>query len=206
MKKINQTDLNILIENHNLYLKSITDTNSKGQRLILDGVDFTNNDLSKLNFVDVYVTSSLFTSQMLQNANFGGSELYDCSFTNVVFDKCNFGKTILNYSVIAESKFLKCNLVEIETLECNFEKLLFNNCSLSGAFSNCTIKNAIFEECTFNYPEFWKCVIENSKIVNYDELDLKNIISNVNIGTIEEPIFVENQDALKYLESRLTIE
>lgn len=47
MKKINQTYLNILTENHNLHLKSLTDTNSKGRRLILDEVDFTNNDLSK---------------------------------------------------------------------------------------------------------------------------------------------------------------
>ena len=30
MKKINQTELNILIENHNIYLKTLTDIHKKG--------------------------------------------------------------------------------------------------------------------------------------------------------------------------------
>lgn len=114
---------------------------------------------------------------MFQNVNFRGSELYDCSFTKVVLDNCNFGKTILNYFVIAESKFLKCNLVELETLECKFK-----------------------------YPEFWKYVIESLKIVNNKDLYFKKIICNVNIGSIVEPIFVENQEAIKHFESRFTID
>ena len=48
MKKINQAELDIFIMNHNLYLKTLTDANKKGKKMILDEVDFTDNDLSKL--------------------------------------------------------------------------------------------------------------------------------------------------------------
>jgi len=86
MKKINQTQLNIFIQNHNLYLNTITDQNKKGERLILDEVDFTDNDLSNLDFVETYITSSLFKGNVFKNTNFGGAELHDCIFKDIEFE------------------------------------------------------------------------------------------------------------------------
>ena len=55
MKTISQIELNMLIEKHNRYLMTITDKKKDGDRLILDEIDFTNNDLSNLDFMDIYI-------------------------------------------------------------------------------------------------------------------------------------------------------
>lgn len=206
MKTIDQIELNMLIENHNTYLKTITDTNKKGKRLVLDAVDFTNNDLSSLNFVDIYITSSVFNSQVFENINLGDAKLYSCGFKDVVFKNCDFGKTTLDYTRIIDSKFFNCNLIDLETVESDFEGLFFNKCSFDGAFSNCMIKSTVFEECTFVSTEFWRCAIKNLKVCDKNgEWDLKRIIREVNIGTVENPLFVKGSQAIKYFESECVV-
>lgn len=66
MKTISQIELNMLIEKHNRYLMTITDKKKDGDRLILDEIDFTNNDLSNLDFMDIYITDSFFYHKYLK--------------------------------------------------------------------------------------------------------------------------------------------
>lgn len=203
MKKINQTELNMLIQNHNLYLNTLTDQNKKGQRLILDEVDFTDNDLSNLDFVETYITSSLFKSNVFNNTNFGGAELYDCIFKDIIFQNCNFGKTTFDYAMLIDSKLINCNLINLETLETQFEKLLFKNCIINSAFSNCIVKNVDFVECRFVSTEFWQCVIESLKFSSKKkDLDLIKLIKEINTGTIERPTFINGEEAVEYFKSK----
>ena len=207
MKKINQIELDKFIQNHNLYLKEITNVNKKGKRLVINEVDFTDNDLSKLDFVETYITNSLFKSKVFEDVNFGGAELYDCIFEDVIFRNCNFGKTVFNYTQIMQSKFLNCNLIELETIETCFEKLIFQNCDINGAFSDCIVKNVRFEECVFYSTEFWQCILEKLTFFSRKKiLDVKKIIKELNIGTIENPILINGQEAIKYFENKCTIE
>lgn len=206
MKKINQKELDILIQNHNLYLNTLIDQDKKGQKLILDEVDFTDNDLSNLNFVETYITSSLFKGNVFKNTNFGGAELYDCIFKDIVFEKCNLGKTIFNYAVLTNSKFSNCNLINLETLETQFEDLSFEKCVVNSAFSNCIVKNVIFEECSFVSTEFWQCIIESLKFSFIKkELDIPKLIKEINIGTIERPTFINGDKAVEYFRSKCKI-
>ena len=143
MKKIHQTELNSLIQNHNIYIETLTDIKKRGKKLVLDEVDFTDNDLSSLNFADTYITSSLFKSHIFKSNNFGDAKLYDCTFENVIFENCNLGKTIFDYSQITKSKFYMCNLLNLETIETCFEEILLNKCLINDAFSYCSIKEGI---------------------------------------------------------------
>lgn len=203
MKKINQTQLNIFIQNHNLYLNTISDQNKKGERLILDEIDFTDNDLSNLDFVETYITSSLFNGNVFKNTNFGGAELYDCFFKDIEFENCNFGKTTFNYTKFLSSKFINCNLIDLETLETQFEELLFENCFINSAFSNCIVKDVDFKDCTFASTEFWQCIIESLKFfMKKKDLDIIKLIKEINTGTIERPTFIKDQEAVEYFKSR----
>lgn len=203
MKTIGQKALNVLIEKHNEYLRTLIDTDKGGERLFLDNIDFTKNDLSELDFVDTYIASSFFSSQVFRNVNFGDAKLYSCIFKNMVFVDCNFGKTVLEYARIVGSKFINCNLIQLETLESSFEDVFFYDCVLDGAFSDCSLKDAVFEKCTFNSTEFWKCSLENMKFLNRDDQwDLKKIIQEINIGTDTNPIFIKGSEAVKYFESK----
>ena len=75
MKTIGQKALNVLIEKHNEYLRTLIDTDKGGERLFLDNIDFTKNNLSELDFVDTYIASSFFSSQVFRNVNFGDAKL-----------------------------------------------------------------------------------------------------------------------------------
>ncbi|ETT46689.1 hypothetical protein C162_19569 [Paenibacillus sp. FSL R7-269] len=203
MKKINQTELNILIQDHNLYLNTITDQIEKGQRLILDEVDFTDNDLSDLDFVETYITSSLFKGKVFNNTNFGGAELYDCIFIDTLFENCNLGKTALDYAIITSSKFSNCNFISLETYEAQFENSSFKDCLINSAFSSCIVKDVVFEECNFVSTDFWRCVVENLKISSKKkDIDLLRLIKEINIGTFEMPNLINAESAIEYFKSK----
>ncbi len=206
MKKIHQTELNSLIQNHNIYIETLTDIKKRGKKLVLDEVDFTDNDLSSLNFADTYITSSLFKSHIFKSNNFGDAKLYDCTFENVIFENCNLGKTIFDYSQITKSKFYMCNLLNLETIETCFEEILLNKCLINDAFSYCSIKRIEFIECTFSSTEFWQCIIKNMRIFTKDKkCDIKKCIKEINIGTIERPIIIKGETAIKYFENNCVI-
>lgn len=206
MKTISQIELNMLIERHNKYLKSLMDSKKRGERLLLDEIDFTCNNLSDLNFVDIYITSSYFSSQIFENKNMGDAKLYSCIFENIIFENCNLGKTVLDYARIVNCKFINCNLVELETLETSFEGVLFRNCTFNGAFSDCVIKNATFEGCIITSTEFWKCSIESLKVSNKtNQWELKKFIREINIGTITTPQYIKDSEAIEYFEKQCDI-
>ncbi len=207
MKKINQAELDIFIMNHNLYLKTLTDANKKGKKMILDEVDFTDNDLSKLDFTEINISSSLFKFKMFQNVNFADAALYDCTFVDTVFKNCNFGKSIFSYTKFINVTFQNCDFVDLETLDTQFIEVIFHNCRLDGAFSNCVIKQSKFEECTINSTEFWQCIIEDITIFSTNKsLNLEKYVRELNVGTMEKPIFMKGSEALNYFKDKCIIE
>ena len=205
MKKISQEKLNILINNHNLYFESMSSDDTKGIKLILDEIDFTDNDLSDLNFVEVYITSSLFKNMSFENINFGGSELYSCHFDNVTFNNANFGKTVLDYAEIKNSRFCNSNLSSIETYEAVFKNVIFECCEFNGVFSHSKVKNVIFSDCHFKGTEFWKCIIKNLEFINMRNFSIEYLIKELNTGTFENAKFISNKDAVNYFMENITV-
>lgn len=197
MKKIEQKELDLLINNHNLYMNSIHKNNTEGKRLILDAIDFSNNNLSQLNFVDVFITDSIFENLIFKNTNFGGAKLYGCKFNNISFKNVNFGKTELDYSIIINSTLDNCTLIKVSSNETFFENLCFQNCKLGDVFSNSVIKNILFEECIFNGVEFWECIINNITFKK-SEFKITDNIKNINKGSLEQPIIINGDEAINY--------
>lgn len=83
MKKIEQKELDLLINDHNEYLDSVQKNDSKGNRLILDEIDFSDTNLSRLRFTDVYITDSIFDNTVFEDVNFGGAKLFNCKLNNI---------------------------------------------------------------------------------------------------------------------------
>jgi len=203
MKKLKQKELDVLIDNHNKYIEALQNDESAGKKLILDEVDFSNNDLSKLNFVGVYITSSYFKSTILENVNFGGAKLYDCKFRNMTFKNVNFGKTELDFSLLRDSTFESCTLVKVNSNETYFQDLNFNNCTIDDVFSNSKIDQIRFENCKFNEIEFWECIISNLTFISSNFHT--DMISKVNKGTFDEPTIVKGKEAVDIFKSNSSI-
>lgn len=197
MKRIEQKKLDLLIKNHNLYMDSINKMNINGKKLILDEIDFSDNDLSQLNFVDVHITDSIFKNTIFNNVNFGGSKLYSCEFNNVTFKNTNFGKTQLDSSTIINSTFNNCTLVKVNSNDAFFKDLCFENCKLHDVFSYSIVKNILFEECEFNGAEFWECIISNLEFRN-SRFEIVDVIKRINKGTLEQPLIINGDEAIEF--------
>src|SRR5699024_8760741 len=107
MKQLKQKELDLLIDNHNKYIEALQ------------------NDESKLNFVDVYITRSNFKNAILENVNLGGAKFYECTFSNMTFRNVNFGKTVLDFSLLTDSTFDNCSFTKINSNETYFQDLNF---------------------------------------------------------------------------------
>lgn len=199
MKQLKQKELDLLIDNHNKYIEALQNDESAGKKLILDEVDFSNNDLSKLNFVDVYITSSNFKNAILENVNLGGAKFYECTFSNMTFRNVNFGKTVLDFSLLTDSTFDNCSFTKINSNETYFQDLNFNNCTMDDVFSNSKASHIQFENCIFNGIEFWECIISNLTFISsYFHTDM---ISKLNKGSLDEPIIVDGKEAISIFKS-----
>lgn len=195
-EKIEQKELDLLISDHNKYIDSAQKNELEGKRLILDEIDFSQNDLSRLNFVNVYITGCIFHNMVFENINFGGAKLYDCNLSNITFRNINFGKAVLDFSHIEHSTFENCTLRKINSNETKFEKIYFNSCKLDDVFAYSVLNDVEYENCEINGVEFWECIINNLKFIN-SEFDVNDSIKKINIGTLEQPIIVNGNEAVK---------
>ncbi|MGD7006908.1 pentapeptide repeat-containing protein [Metabacillus sp. 84] len=201
MEKIEQSELDSLINDHNKYIDSVQRNELEGNRLILDGIDFSNNNLSELNFLDVYITDSFFKNHVFENTNFGGAKLYGCKLNHIVFRKANLGKAEMNYSHVADCAFEKSDLIKVNSFETYFENVNFTSCIIDDFFSNSKINQVQFEDCKFGGVEFWECVTNNIKFKNHP-FNANDHIKRINKGTLEQPIFVDGNEAIKvFIES-----
>ncbi len=184
MKLINQIKLNKLIEEHNSYIETIKSKELRGKKLILDDIDFKDNILSELNFLETYISSSYFGNKTLEN---------------ITFINCDFGRTVLDYAKIINSKFINCNFNNLETIETQFEKIILEHCNINSMFSDCVVKDGKFINCIFYSIDFWQCILKNLKIYPLkNPFNVKEIIKKINIGTLETPIYIQNEEAVEY--------
>lgn len=199
-KTISQEELEHLIDDHNLYMDTI---GKKGKKLILEDIDFTGNDLSRLDFYGVFIVSSLFDNHTFKDKSFGRAELYSCIFKNTTFENCNLRKTVLSYVNVINCKFNNCNLLVLDTFETRFIDCLFEKCNMNGAFRHCLLKNIVFKECSFIPFDFWQSIIENVQFSNHELLDIPNMIENLNAGTFLRPQYLKGIDAVNHFKENI---
>ncbi|MEI3613631.1 pentapeptide repeat-containing protein [Pseudogracilibacillus sp. SO30301A] len=195
MNKMKQEELDLLIENHNKYIKALQNNETDGKKLMLDRIDFSNNNLSKLNFVDVYITDSIFNDTVLDGVNFGGAKIYDCKLNNMTFKNVNFGKAEFDFSYIKDSSFEDCFFTKVSSNQTLFENLYFKSCKINDVFSNSKINYIHFENCDFNGVEFWKCIVQGLQFTN-SNFDVDDMIRKINKGTLDEPVIVDGEEAV----------
>ncbi|UAC49981.1 pentapeptide repeat-containing protein [Bacillus aquiflavi] len=187
-----------------MYGFSKNKNDKEGKRLILDEIDFSSNNLSQLNFVDVYITDSIFCNTVFENTNFGGAKLYGCEFNNITFKNVNFGKVELDASKIVNSIFDNCTLIKVSSNETLFGNLCFQHCKLDDVFSNSIVKNILFEECDFNGIEFWECIISSLKFKK-SKFKVTDMKKNINKGTLERPVIINGDEAISFFKERSEI-
>ncbi len=79
----------------------------EGNKLVLDEIDFSYNNMSNAYFEGSYITSSVFRNNIFNGTDFNGIQMYDCKFFNVNFDNTTMVKADFKYCLVKESVFKK---------------------------------------------------------------------------------------------------
>jgi len=151
-----------LKRNDVIKLIALSSCNSEQNPLLLEGVDFTLEDLSRLN-----LNKSSFKRAILQNTKFNNADLSFCNFTNAKIDQTEFINANLSNVILPNSnkgnyssaKFenFNLNLADINPLKTSFKSATFFKSyfifyhldvykeDIKGKFK--LLANAVFESC-----------------------------------------------------------
>jgi len=114
-------------------------TSKLHEKKTFDNIDYSDQSLSKNEFIDCKFT----------NCDFSKSKLNDTDFINCDFTNCNFSLALLQNTGLKDIRFTKCKLLGIDFSCCNDFLFTVN-----------------FQDCIVDYSSFFKKKIKNTKFVN----------------------------------------
>jgi len=127
----------------------------------LVGPSFIGTIIKEIDFsLSKFESGDFLGAQVLQNANFIGSE----------FDKTSFSKTVFSGNVdFTGSKLKRTDFLETQFADVNFSESNLDMVNFSGITVQ---KNAIFDRAEFEKVEFFKANFQNN--VKFNEVDFRN--------------------------------
>ena len=153
-------------------------TSKLHEKKTFDNIDYSDQSLSKNEFIDCKFT----------NCDFSKSKLNDTDFINCDFTNCNFSLALLQNTGLKDIRFTKCKLLGIDFSCCNdfLFTVNFQDCILDYSsffkkkikntkFVNCSIKEADFAEVDLSMSMFDNCDLLNASFVrtNLEKTDFR---------------------------------
>lgn len=155
-----------------------------------------------------------------ENIDVSCAKIIDCTFRNTVLDNWDFYANILCYTrfeetEIVSSQFVKANLENTQFFNTTIKNVNFNKADFCGSsFTNvriencrliyCTFADIYLENVSFKGVDFEGAYIHNA--IFDDKTVLENVsglerayVININIGSIENPIYLKEKEALQWL-------
>lgn len=183
-------------EFHQVWLDSV---GREGEKLVLDEINLEGLDLSNFSFKEARLIECSFDSMSLEKGNFILTWLYSSTFRNAYLQGANFYKGYVSYadfsySNLRNSKFTDCESAETIFLGADLSNAELNVCYFSSVdFRNSKLDNANIEDSFFE-----DVLVKGVSFKNVKGIEKANIIS-INIGTSEEPITLDNEQAKRWI-------
>lgn len=108
LKTITQEELNIILKEHELWLKD----NTTGKRADLKWYDFRKMILKNKNFRKADLCWSNFQAAILDNSDFSEADLRYCNLCDTDCKGTNFSKSFLRFTIFGEANLRKANFTE----------------------------------------------------------------------------------------------
>ncbi|RJG21436.1 pentapeptide repeat-containing protein [Paenibacillus thiaminolyticus] len=183
-------------ELHQEWLESAGD---KGKKLVLDEINLESLFLSIFSFKEARLIECSFDGMNLEKGNFILTWLCSSTFRNACLQGANFYKgnvsyADFSYSDLKNSKFTDCESSETIFLGADLTNSELNVCYFDNVdFRNSKLDNANIEDSFFE-----NVLVKGASFRNVRGIDNANIIS-VNIGSPEEPINLNKEQAKKWI-------
>lgn len=195
----------------------------------LEKMNFSNSNLSKMQFYECFLFSINFSHANLSKGELAKTEIYDSLFNNVNAKKAEFGNAKIYNCNFTESKLQKtdfsfstlidCNLSNADLAGADFRNASIINSNLSGAnltdvnlsnadltgsnFSNTTLVNTDLTKAKLVATNFQDAKINNCRIYGASVWDLKGQIKeqkNIILTPPESPdITTDNIEVAQFI-------
>lgn len=129
--------------------------------------------------------------------------LYSTCFKEIEIVSSEFVKANLDYTQFVNTRIIDSNFSKADFIDSSF-----TNVRIEGSkFINCLFSDVCFKNVYFKGVDFDGAWIENvlfdSETILEDVLGLNDaFVKSINIGSMEEPVYLKEKEALKWLIDR----
>lgn len=201
MIKLSDKELHSKFAEHR---KWITTLGKGGVRLNLDDVDLRQNNINGKNLEQAYMAGCLFENMVIKGQSFYLSKLYSSSFKNSNLQEVDFTKADLSYADISNCHLQNVNFNHCDCIETNFYGSELVHVKMPGWFHKVDFRNAIIHDADVTYASFEEILVQGICLKDIKGIEEINGLS-INIGTMECPEILKEQEAIAWLKSRIDV-
>ena len=188
---------------HDLWVESI---GKSGTQLVLDEVDLQGIVTKEHHWDQSYLTCCLMQSSVLIEVDFYASEIHSCEFQNSTLNRGCFVKSNVSYSKFSGCQFDHVDLKKAFFASSEFRLALIDACLLWGVgFVDCDMSQCVFKNCDFEGIYFDNDCFGDCCFINVTNVD-KAYYSRINVGSLEQPVMLEGEEAIRWIKERVTTE
>lgn len=190
---------NDIVKQFELHKKWVETAGKEGEKLCWDDEDFRNFDLSDKVLQQANIPGGIFNNLKLKGIDFYRLLLCSSTYINAKLDNCDFCKSDLSYADFSNSSFNKVNFYRSDCTEAVFRNSNFIDCNFGDAdFGLADFTNATFNNIDITAAYFEKTLFNGIVLKDIKGID-KAYFHSINIGTREEPILLEEEQAKKWI-------
>ncbi|MBQ8035359.1 MAG: pentapeptide repeat-containing protein [Proteobacteria bacterium] len=188
------------LQAHDLWVESI---GKAGTQLVLDEVDLEGGVTKEHHWDQSYLTCCLMRSSVLNEVDFYASEIHSCEFQNSSLSGVCFVKANVSYSNFSGCQFDHVDYKRAFFDSSEFRMASIDSCLMWGVgFVDCDMSQCVFKNCDFDGIYFDNDCFGECRFINVTNVD-KAYYSRINVGTMEQPVMLEGEEAIQWITNRL---
>lgn len=152
---------------------------------------FTDQEFGPERLAALSIAAADYEACRFVHADFSNADLSDINFTDCVFDHCNLSGAKLIQTTFNDVKFLHCKMLGLHFDNCNsfLFTVRFDNCTLDySSFYTCKMKKTVFTECSLKEADFTDTQLPEASFPGCNLADAKFENSNLEKADLRKAV------------------
>lgn len=198
-----EKDIILKIEKHKEWHDSFGQKERKGEKFYLEERVIEGGEWENICMIEGRIIDCTFRNIVLNNWDFYFAMLCSTCFKEMEIVSSEFVKANLDYTQFVNTRIIDSNFSKADFYDSSFTNVRIE----SSKFINCSFSDACFKNVYLKKVDFDGACIRNvlfdSETILEDVSGLDNaFVKSINIGSMEEPVYLKEKEALKWLIDR----
>ncbi|MED1797445.1 pentapeptide repeat-containing protein [Brevibacillus porteri] len=181
---------------HKQWIDSIGET---GERLVVDEVDFRSIDVAEYPLDQSRLIASTFDGMNLKDKDFYAAHVYSSTFQSANLENAIFTKSEADYADFTGANLQRATFVKSSCFETVFARADLRHAKLVNAlFSQADFRDANLEGVDISVSWFQEVLFQGAQLKGVTGIE-EAFIKSINIGTLEQPVILAEEEAREWL-------